>query len=308
VEEFLPKTKSQGVELSACAEKTDVVASDMVASNKSLHVEECSKIICACETREQFEIVLKTAFVTTIYVDSHMYEYDEVKFVSQLQADISRAQEMGKELYLRLPVIFRTHTVQFYEKIKTRINKIDLGGVVVRNYESLYFAKTQLPNLDVVIDHNLYTYNDFAKEAFAEYDILRDTIPLELNQKEIRRRDNHRSEMLVYGHYPLMITAGCVHKNTSACDSKSGITYLKDRYNVLFPVKNYCKDCYNVIYNSVPTLLFGEIERLKQYGVSHMRMDFTIETAKEVENVLKLYEGNGREIDYTNGHYKRGVE
>ena len=141
------------------------------------------------------------------------------------------------------------------------------------------------------------------------YDIYRDTIPLELNQKEIRRRNNTNSEMVIYGYYPLMTTAGCVHKNTSNCDKKSQITYLKDRYNVLFPVKNYCKDCYNIIYNSVPVCLFSEVERLKENGILNFRYDFTIETGAEVENVLKLrFEGNGKEILYTNGHYKRGVE
>ena len=139
--------------------------------------------------------------------------------------------------------------------------------------------------------------------------MLRDTIPLELNQKEIRRRENKNSEMVVYGYYPLMTSAGCVHKNTQSCDKKTQITYLKDRYHVLFPVKNYCNDCYNVIYNSVPVLLFEEKKRLLDYGVRHFRMDFTIETEKEVENILNLYnEGKGHSIDYTNGHYKRGVE
>ena len=86
------------------------------------------------------------------------------------------------------------------------------------------------------------------------------------------------------------------------------ITYLKDRYQVLFPVKNYCQDCYNVIYNSVPVLLFAEQDKLMSYGVSNFRLDFTIEKAKEVENILDLLDGKGKKIEYTNGHYKRGVE
>jgi putative protease len=115
--------------------------------------------------------------------------------------------------------------------------------------------------------------------------------------------------MVIYGYYPLMTTAGCVHKNTKACDKKSGITYLKDRYHILFPVKNYCKDCYNIVYNSVPVMLFAEMDRLQQNGVKNFRLDFTIETAKEVQKVLSLFEKEkGYEIDYTNGHYKRGVE
>ena len=142
-----------------------------------------------------------------------------------------------------------------------------------------------------------------------EFNVQRDTVPLELNQKEIRRRDNENSEMVVYGYYPLMTTAGCVHKNTKACDKKTQITYLKDRYNVLFPVKNYCKDCYNIIYNSLPVMLFSEIDRLQGMEIQHFRIDFTIESEKEVANVLNLYQGRKHStFEYTNGHYKRGVE
>ena len=50
------------------------------------------------------------------------------------------------------------------------------------------------------------------------------------------------------------------------------------------------------------------VNKLKSYGISHFRIDFTIENAKEVENVLHLYKGKGQKIEYTNGHYKRGVE
>ncbi len=269
---------------------------------------ECEEqTICSCETREQFEVILSKEFVTCVYVDSHMYERDS--FVDELEQDIVKVHEVGKEIYLKLPAIFRGHTSNFYQKLKTRINNSDLDGVVVRNYEELSFVKEALSQKNVVIDHSLYTYNDYAKAAFAQFAIHRDTIPLELNQKEIRRRNNRCSEMVVYGHYPLMTTAGCVHKNTKACDKKSGITYLKDRYNVLFPVKNYCKDCYNVVYNSVPVLLFGEANRLRDYGIRYFRLDFTIESGKDVENVLHLFnEGKGRAIDYTNGHFKRGVE
>ncbi len=264
------------------------------------------KVICSCETREQLDAILKRDFVTTVYLDAQMY--DRAVLFENFEQDVKLVQAYGKEVFLKLPAIFRSQTFDNFAEIKSRINNVDFDGVVVRNYEELSFVKEYLPGKKIVLDHNLYTYNDFAKQAFYEYGVLRDTVPLELNQKEIRKRDNRNSEMVIYGYYPLMTTAGCVHKNTALCDKNSGITYLKDRYHVLFPVKNYCNDCYNVIYNSVPVLLFGEQEKLRQNGVCHFRLDFSIETAKEVENVLDLYEGKGREIEYTNGHFKRGVE
>ena len=270
--------------------------------------EQFEQVICSCETRAQLKTILEQgSFVNTIYVDSHMYDRDI--FIDELEVDIEKIHEAGKQIYIKLPAIFRTNTSKYFEEIKSSINNISLDGVVVRNYEELAFAKEFLSDKKLVIDHTMYTYNDYAKHAFAEYDVYRDTIPLELNQKEIRSRDNRNSEMVVYGYYPLMTTAGCVHKNTIYCDQKSQITYLKDRYNVLFPVKNYCKDCYNVVYNSVPVMLFNEIDKLKNNGLHYFRLDFTIESGKDVANVLQLYnEGKGRAIEYTNGHYKRGVE
>lgn len=266
------------------------------------------KNICSCETRDQFDAIQDRGFwVSDIYVDSHMYERD--CFLEEIEKDVKKAHMAGKEIYLKLPAVFRHNTSKYFSEVKSEINKSNIDGVVVRNYEELCFAKKELPQKRIIIDHSLYTYNDYAKEAFLQYDIYRDTVPLELNQKEIRYRDNHNSEMVIYGHYPLMTTAGCIHKNTKACDKISGITYLKDRYHVLFPVKNYCKDCYNIVYNSVPVCLFSEVNRLRENGIRYFRLDFTIESGREVENILNLCnEGKGRAIDYTNGHYKRGVE
>lgn len=265
-----------------------------------------SKCICSCETKEQLHVILQHAFVTTIYLDAQMYPNNEL--AEKLSLDVKQIHEKGKEAFLRLPVIFRKHTSDFYKSIFKELQTIEVDGFVVRNYEELFWVKKYFPKASVVIDHNLYTYNDRAKHSFAQYGILRDTVPLELNQKEIRRRENTDSEMLLYGYYPLMNTAGCVHKNTKQCDKISGVLYLKDRYHTLFPVKNYCNSCYNVIYNSVPLLLFSERERLQGYGISHFRLDFSIENAKETENILCLYDGAGEQIEYTNGHYKRGVE
>ena len=294
-EELLASFRRESIE----GKKTNVKKQEVV--------ENTTKTIVSCETKEQLDVILNYDFISTVYLDAQMYGRDS--FCVELEKDIVRILDAGKEVYLKLPAIFRTNTSIFYQSIVSQLKKINITGYVVRNYEELQFVKEYFPKKNIVTDHNLYTYNDYAKYAFAEYDILRDTIPLELNQKEIRHRDNRNSEMVLYGYYPLMTSAGCVHKNTIVCDKKSQITYLKDRYNVLFPVKNYCNDCYNVIYNSVPVLLFEEKLRLKEFGIRHFRIDFTIENKNEVENVLTIFAtGNGRKFDYTNGHYKRGVE
>ena len=93
--------------------------------------------------------------------------------------------------------------------------------------------------------------------------------------------------MILYEYYPLMTSAQCVHANTRGCDKKRGLSYLKDRYQVQFPVKNFCTYCYNVVYNSLPVLLFSNLEELKKAGIRDFRMDFTMESAKETKAILK---------------------
>ena len=262
--------------------------------------------IVSCETMEQVDKCLRSQKLSTVYVDSHIFGQND--FVSELSDCIEKIHKAQKMVFLRLPVIFRKHTAVFFESIVAELKKMPLDGMVVRNYEEVHFVSTNFPQIMMVADYNLYTYNDVAKASFEESDVTITTIPLELNQKEIRGRDNHNSEMVIYGYYPLMVTANCVHKNTLSCDKKSGVHYLKDRYNVLFPVKNFCGSCYNVIYNSIPTCLFGEQDKLYSMDVCRMRLEFTFEKGDEITNVLDSLEGHGKEIESTKGHYKRGVE
>lgn len=262
--------------------------------------------IASCETQEQLKLVLENEKISMVYADSQMYIRQEL--VKELANDVASAHKAEKEIYLKLPAIFRKNTSVFYKNKVEELKNLQLDGFVVRNYESIGFVKTYFPNAKIVIDHTLYTYNNVAKASFSQFGIERDTIPLELNKKEISHRNNINSEMVIYGHYPLMTTANCVHKNTMSCDKKSQISYLKDRYQVLFPVKNYCNDCYNVVYNSVPLSLFKEKKELKEMQISYFRLDFTIETKEETMEVLKALEENGIQGSCTAGHYKRGVE
>ncbi len=265
-----------------------------------------AEIICACETEEQLQTCLMNSMVDTIYIDSQMFPRSV--FLDRLKAVLSDCQSAKKEVYLRLPAIFRQPTAEYFASIAEELKTLDLKGYVVRNYEELQFIKSNFNNVILVADHSLYTYNDKAKAAFEAQNIHVTCVPLELNQKEIRKRNNRNSEMVIYGHYPLMTSAGCVHKNSGNCNKQESLHYLKDRYQVCFPVKNFCNDCYNIIYNSVPTLLFKEREMLMEQGLLRQRLEFTVEDGQAVRNVLELLCGRGKEIEYTKGHYKRGVE
>ena len=286
--------------------KNDEKSSKIKASGENGENDKQVIYVAACETMEQVDKCLFSEKLSTLYVDNQIFSHKN--YIEELSACIDKIHNAGKQVFLRMPALYRKATAEFYDSIKTELKKLPLDGIVVRNYEEVHFVSTNYPQCRVVGDYNLYTYNDCARTAFEDMGIDVTTIPLELNQKEIRGRQNDHSEIVIYGHYPLVFTANCIHKNAVQCDKVSGVHYLKDRYNVLFPVKNFCNECYNVVYNSVPTCLFGEVAKLSDMNIKRMRLEFTVEQGKEIDHVLQMLEGNRNDIDYTKGHYKRGVE
>lgn len=274
------------------------------------------RIICLTEKRELLPIILERNFVSTVYLDAGAY--DTKRFLEELKADVMQCKDAGKEVCLALPRIFRQKTAALYLEYVKELKELPLDGIVVRTYEELEFVKNRLQGIDIILDHGMYTYNDYAVRAFAKLGASRNTVPLELNGKELAHRDNRFSEMVVYGHYPLMTSAQCVHGNTKGCDHTPTVTYLRDRYKMQFPVKNFCCDCYNVVYNSLPTMLFTRMEELHRAGIQSFRLDFSVETGQKAEQVLDLFEqfASGKihaypkewQERYTGGHYRRGVE
>ena len=257
--------------------------------------------ICSCMTRAQLDTLISYECFDVFYLDFDMY--DRNTLIQQFADDVKCLTKRNKKVYLMLPTIFRADSSDYFVSIAKELDKVSFEGFVVKNYEELYLIENLFTGKKVILDHNMYTFNDVSKSAFFEHGVSGDTVPLELNSKEIMHRNNIGSQMIVYGYYPLMTTANCVHKNTKGCDKKQKLIYLKDRYNKSFAVCNNCKECYNTIYNSLPTMLTKNISKLKEAGIRSFRYSFTIETPKQIKAVM-----DDKVAEYTNGHYKRGVE
>ena len=257
--------------------------------------------ICSCMTRAQLDTLISYECFDVFYLDFDMY--DRKTLIQQFADDVKSLTKRNKKVYLMLPTIFRADSSDYFVTIAKKLDNVSFEGFVVKNYEELYLTENLFTGKKVILDHNMYTFNDVSKSAFFEHGVSGDTVPLELNSKEIMHRNNIGSQMIVYGYYPLMTTANCVHKNTKGCDKKQKLIYLKDRYNKSFAVCNNCKECYNTIYNSLPTMLTKNISKLKEAGIRSFRYSFTIETPKQIKAVM-----DDKVAEYTNGHYKRGVE
>lgn len=277
-----------------------VVKSDAAHEDGAVNAKDYTTI-CSCMTRAQLDTLIGYECFDVFYLDFDMY--DRKTLIQQFADDVKSLTKRNKKVYLMLPTIFRADSSDYFVSIAKELDKVCFEGFVVKNYEELYLTENLFTGKKVILDHNMYTFNDVSKSAFFEHGVSGDTVPLELNSSEIMHRNNIGSQMIVYGYYPLMTTANCVHKNTKGCDKKQKLIYLKDRYNKSFAVCNNCKECYNTIYNSLPTMLIKNISKLKEAGIRSFRYSFTIETPKQIKAVM-----DDKVAEYTNGHYKRGVE
>lgn len=277
-----------------------VVKSDAAHEDGAVNAKDYTAI-CSCMTRTQLDTLISYDCFDVFYLDFDMY--DRNTLIQQFADDVKCLTKRNKKVYLMLPTIFRADSSDYFVSIAKELDKVSFEGFVVKNYEELYLTENLFTGKKVILDHNMYTFNDVSRSVFFEHGVSGDTVPLELNSKEIMHRNNIGSQMIVYGYYPLMTTANCVHKNTKGCDKKQKLIYLKDRYNKSFAVCNNCKECYNTIYNSLPTMLTKNISKLKEAGIRSFRYSFTIETPKQIKAVM-----DDKVAEYTNGHYKRGVE
>ena len=156
----------------------------------------------------------------------------------------------------------------------------------------------------------MYVMNKSAYDFWKENGITKFTMPFELTEYEMDGIAKKAGcEFILYTHIPLMVSAQCVRYNTKKCafSEKKGINekiILTDRKSREFMAINYCKYCYNIIYQKTPLYLKEYEDKLKDKGISKFRYDFTFESIEEVKTVLSgKYNGI-----YDEGHITNGVE
>ena len=268
------------------------------------------------EQRCQLQPLLESELVSDIYLDQGCYRRKDLW--EEVKEDAAKIHAAGKKAYYVFPSVFRKNASDFYLGSLKKLNGCSVDGVVVKSLDAVWFVHRYLPQMPMILDQGLYTYNHRAQEILREFCPIRMTAPYELNRGELKKRDNTDSEVVLYGYLPLMTSAQCVHANTGKCDTTSVVTYLKDRYGKFFPVKNNCTECYNTIYNTTPLMLFDERADFLRMGIAAYRISFTIEEEEQAAFILDLFERtflsgkhSVKELfpdGYTRGHYKRGVE
>ena len=266
------------------------------------------------EEMEQFEVALKFDSVKRIYLDANAVSRIWKNVV--IKQLIEKAHTNGMELYLALPHIFREKTKAQYTEHLNFLLKEEWDGFLVRNIESFMFLKEQGYSGKIVLDYSVYHFNRHAKHFWHEQSVTSYTAPLELNYKELAEVGLEQGELIVYGYLPMMVSAQCITKTTKGCSQKRGRISFVDRYQKRFTAKNHCDYCYNIIYNTAPLMLLDQNEEISMLNPMALRLHFTLETASETERILKLYEMSFvkkqeiemSDLDFTRGHFKRGIK
>ena len=232
-----------------------------------------------------------------------------------LEEDVEFEREDGVQYFLAMPYIFRENTIKRYEKMYTEIEK-KYDGILIRNWESYAWLKRHVYQKEIRSDYNLYIFNQKAKEELKDLGIGQGTAPVELNDRELAELGIGEQAFIAYGYQPVMVSAGCIKKTSASCDGKGGVLTISDRYQKEFTVRCYCRDCYNVMYNSAPLFLADKAEEIRKLMPAQIRLDFTVENKEQVREICKIYmnaftEGKKMEPqirEYTRGHFKRGVK
>lgn len=267
------------------------------------------------ETQGQLNAALSSDFVESIYIDS--------SFMSMGETAELCLRETDRQIYYILPPVFRAETSKAYTEEYRQLKEIPWTGFVVKNLESYRWLLEMGNQKPVVTDANLYTFNSRAAEFWRRQPgIAFETLPVELNARELRERGCREAELIVYGHLPMMTSAGCVYKTLKRCRKREkrrlepdDYFRLQDRKNMKFAVKPVCKECYNVIYNSQPLSLLNMRGQVEALAPGSLRLSFTLEDEAQTRKVLESFRKNYMEnvpveefSEFTRGHFKRGVE
>ncbi len=272
---------------------------------------ETTQVAVSVSNPEQLQAALETSGVSAVYVDG------TIGLDSSVIQMIHRHRRSGsvKEFYVSMPYIFREQSIREMEKEYTGLENL-YDGVLIRNWESYCWLVKKGYSKKIVSDYNLYVFNRRSREFLMSQKITGYTAPVELNSRELATLDVSGAFLIVYGFQPVMISANCIQKNAGGCTKKDGTQYLTDRYKKKFMVKNYCKYCYNITYNPDPLMLLHQKEEIIRLAPAVLRLDFVIESARQVRKIIEWYTKTflDREtitipdMEYTKGHFKRGVK
>lgn len=228
--------------------------------------------------------------------------------LTELAGDVKRTRELVARLPLAavLPRVFFDHERSDIFRMLTAVRQAGVTAGLAGNIG--HIALLRELDMEAYGDFGLNAFQSATLAALAGSGIRRQTLSFELRLEQVR--DLHaplETELIVYGHLPLMIFELCAIRHKSGqCTCKSKGTRLTDRTGRAFPLlPEY--GCRNTLLNGVPLALHHS--ELPEVDLARLR--FTIEPPGECARIAQAF-CTGQRPDFldgtTRGLYRRGVE
>lgn len=261
----------------------------------------CDSELFTAHERKENDIIL-TAEVSS-----------EEQLEAAIQAGIKRVYAPARIMNKRLIGMAQSNRTELVEKASEIFSgqEITSDAVLVSSSAAVYkYAEKRLYG-----DFRLNVFNSRTAEHFSKLQGI--TLSPELNLHEIRdilKYTTAQTEIIGYGHLPLMIMKNCPVRAMGKCQKGRQIYTLRDRKNEEFPI--ICSDdCRSVLLNSKPLFTADKITDLTDLKINSIRLIFTVEKFSQCGKIIDVYKRamKGEKIEpmrentFTRGHLYRGV-
>ena len=252
-------------------------------------------------SREQITPKLLKSNIQVLYVPLHILALDP---------DFCRVLASRMHVVAVLPRIVHDGEMARLKEDMLLVRRSGVREVLVGNLGLLIPAREA--GMDLRGDFGLNLYNSGSVNLMRQLELLSTTLSFEMTLPQIR--DVSKSvpcEIFAYGRLPLMVTENCVmHGKTGSCTCNLGPVKLTDRTGADFPIVKDGDKCRSVVLNGKKLNWLDRQEDLNRLGLWGLRLYFTTENPREVDQVLSAYE-KPTAFDpgsCTRGLYLRGLE
>jgi len=252
-------------------------------------------------TREQITPALLKLEPEVLYVPLHILAVDP---------DYCRVLASRQHVAAVLPRIVQDQEMDRLKADLAVVRRNGIREVLAGNIGLLIPAREA--GMRIRGDFGLNLFNSGAVNMMRQLELRSAMLSFEMTLPQIR--DVSKAvpcEIFAYGRLPLMVTENCViHGRTGSCTCNLGPVKLTDRTGADFPLIRDGDKCRTVVLNGKKLNWLDRQEDLNRLGLWAVRLYFTTENPREVDQVLGTYR-NPTTFDpgsCTRGLYLRGLE
>ena len=177
-----------------------------------------------------------------------------------------KIRENGKKCFLSMERILRQGGDPEED---AALFSLGFDGIYVHTLNHLMYLTKKFPKQRIFTGPSVYHWNTRSEMALAELseNISGMEVSLELCRKEIAETTdrlncpegrNIEQELLIYGQFPVMVSAQCLKATYGGCNHRPERLTLRKNQEIDLPVTTHCRWCYNTIWHKSPRNLIGD--------------------------------------------------